>query len=86
MKWAKITTMPWRLIDILEAIRALPKEQRNQLVEQLRRELEPTASQGGAADPGAIIGLFADEPELIDEVCERAMHDRERDPLRVVDG
>jgi len=34
-------------------------------------------------DPGAIIGLFADEPELMGEVSEAAMVARQRDPLRV---
>ena len=59
-----MTGMRRRVRDILEAIRALPKEQRHQLLEQLRREFEPAASRSGAADPSAIIGLFADEPGL----------------------
>ena len=33
-------------------------------------------------DPGVILGLFADAPELMDEVSEAAMVARERDPLR----
>ena len=37
-------------------------------------------------DPGAIIGLFADEPELMHEVSEAAMVARERDPLRICDA
>ena len=37
-------------------------------------------------DPGAILGLFADEPEVMDEVNEAAMAARERDPLRVREG
>lgn len=79
--------MARRIDDILEAIRSLTREERNRLAEQLRRELDEEApSKAGAIDPGAIIGLFADEPELIDEVCESAMQSRERDPLRLADG
>jgi hypothetical protein len=79
--------MARRLDDILEAIRSLTREERNRLAEQLRRELnEEAPSKAGAIDPGAIIGLFADEPELIDEVCESAMQSRDRDPLRLADG
>jgi hypothetical protein len=79
--------MARRIDDILEAIRSLTREERNRLAEQLRRELDEEApSEAGAVDPGAIIGLFADKPELIDEVCESAMLSRERDPLRLADG
>ena len=79
--------MARRINDILEAIRSLTREERNRLAEQLRRELDEEAlSKAGAVDPGAIIGLFADKPELIDEVCESAMLSRERDPLRLADG
>ncbi len=43
---------------------------------ELRSVTEPTAT------PPSVLGLFADEPELIDEVCEQAMQARGRDPLR----
>ncbi len=66
---------------ILEAIRALPREDRVRLVEQAMHELADGAVPAG--DPKAIIGLFADEPELIEEVCRAAMEARERDRLRV---
>jgi hypothetical protein len=33
---------------------------------------------GGAAPSKAMVGLFADDPDLIDEVCESAMMSRER--------
>lgn len=79
--------MARRIDDILEAIRSLTREERNRLALQLRRELDEEApSKAGAIDPGAIIGLFADEPELIDAVCESAMQSRERDPMRLTDG
>lgn len=34
-------------------------------------------------DGASIVGLFADEPELMDEVSDSAMAARERDPLRM---
>jgi len=65
--------------DILEAIRTLPRADRLRLVEQVIHEL----AEDNVADGRAIIGLFADEPDLIEEVCRGAMEARERDPLRV---
>ncbi len=38
-------------------------------------------SQMPARDP--LLGLFADEPDLMDEVVEGAMRDRETRPLRL---
>ena len=35
-----------------------------------------------AAEASSLLGLFADEPELVDEVCRMAMKARRRDPLR----
>lgn len=46
------------------------------LTVELRNVTEPSE-----AVP-ALWGLFADEPELMDEICEGAMEARERDPLR----
>ena len=37
-----------------------------------------------ASDP--LVGMFADEPELIDEVVESAMRARENQPLRRAGG
>ena len=65
--------------DILEAIRALPREDRVRLVQQLKHDLADEGVGVLAADPRAIIGLFSDEAELIKEVCRGAMEARERD-------
>jgi len=69
--------------DILEAIRALPREERVRLAEQLKHDLADEGVGVPASDPRAIIGLFSDEPDLIEEVCRGAMEARERDRLRV---
>ena len=42
--------------------------------------VRPVAEQKG--DGSSIVGLFADEPELMDEVSDSAMGARERDSLR----
>lgn len=34
------------------------------------------------ADKDPLIGLFSEEPELVDQILEYAMHSRERDSLR----
>ena len=46
------------------------------------RAIEEPALQA----PPSVVGLFADEPELVDAVCEQAMRARERDPLRRTDA
>lgn len=79
--------MARRIEDILDAIRSLSRDERNQLAKYLRRELGEEAPPAvGAIDAGSIVGLFADDSDLIDEVCESAMLSRERDPLRLADG
>jgi hypothetical protein len=47
---------------------------------ELRNVTEPSG------DMPALWGLFADEPELVDEVCGQSMRARERDPLRRTDA
>ena len=37
-------------------------------------------------DEDSVIGLFAEEPELMDEVCRMAMEDRATRRLRASDG
>ncbi len=66
---------------ILEAIRALPRDARARLVEQLQHEL----AAEGVASGESVIGLFAHEPDLIAQVCQGAMDARERHPLRAAD-
>lgn len=56
-------------------------EMRHCSLDQLIKELieqgtKPTASSD------TVLGMFADEPELLDEVVDSAMRARERDALR----
>jgi hypothetical protein len=41
-----------------------------------------TGAPGTPVEPQGILGLFASEADLIDEVCEAAMTARSRHPLR----
>ena len=70
-----------RTDELLQAIRALPDGERRRLLRQAAVEPGQGASGSGMA-PASVIGLFADEPELLAEVSEAAMAARERDPLR----
>ena len=53
-------------------------------VEQLLAELVEQASRplGGAGEQ--VLGLFGDEPDLMDQVAEDALRSREEQPLRLV--
>ena len=46
----------------------------------LRQAVPPDGTEG------VFLGLFADEPELIDQVVEAAMRAREEQPLRQTSG
>ena len=72
---------------LLDEIRALPHPEQLRLLELIAHELvQGLAEEGGGGAPAtSVIGLFADEPELIDRVEQDAMQARERDPFRVND-
>jgi hypothetical protein len=64
--------------QLLQAIRALPRPDRLRLVERVVHELAEEA-RGTAAGAGhAVLGMFADDAELMDQICELAMTHRER--------
>ena len=78
------------LEKITSELMALPPEARAKLAEALLASLggTPAARSGEAArradDP--ILGMFSDEPELMDQIIEDAMHSREVNPLRLPNG
>lgn len=45
-----------------------------------------TQFDSGETMRDALLGLFADEPALLDQVVEQAMQTRETQPLRVTDA
>lgn len=66
--------------EILQAIRALPVPERLRLIERVVHDLAEASAdaQRPALEPASLLGLFADEPELIDDVCRMAMDARKR--------
>ena len=60
-----------------------PRGDQLRLVERIVHEL---AEEHGMSAPGAIVGLFADQPDLIEAVSEEAMQARARDSLRLAGG
>jgi len=57
-------------------------EQRKKTEAELVTEaVQMYLTQWANSDP--LLGLFADEPELMDSVTQQAMQDRERVPLRL---
>jgi hypothetical protein len=65
--------------QLYEAISSLPVEERLRLVERVVHDVAE-ASEGSArrsATPGSPLdGLFADIPDLVDEVCADSYRDR----------
>ena len=57
---------------------------RRSTVEAVITEIVATGLSEAVADPW--LGMFADEPELLDTVVSSAMDTRERDTLRTNDG
>lgn len=68
-----------RAQQLLEAIRELPRGDRLRIVERVVHEL---AEEDAALAPDTVVGLFADQPDLIEAVSEAAMRARETDPFR----
>ncbi len=73
------------LEEALEALKRDPAHPVRTRVDDLTVELRAVTEPALHA-PQSVVGLFADEPELVDEVCEEAMRTRERDPLRRTDA
>jgi hypothetical protein len=75
--------------QMFRVIQGLPVRDRLWLVEQIAHDL--VAMNASRAEPNAteqapsLLGLFADEPDLVDEVCGMAMDARKRDTLRAND-
>ena len=72
------------LDNIIGAIHHLSYDEKVKLRLLLDDELKPQAATGsnGARARSGLIGLFADEPELIDEIMESVYEHRSR-PLRL---
>jgi len=70
--------------ELYAAIRNLTPQDRRRLVERVVHDFfESSASE---TQPSSLIGMMADEPELMDEVCRLAMAAREQSRMRPIDG
>lgn len=67
--------------QIYEAIRALPVDERLQLVERVVHDVRADAVEGEDGGPD-LLGMFADDPDLIDQVCSEALAERTERPWR----
>src|SRR5882724_4910263 len=65
--------------ELIAAVRGLAPAKRRELLERFRFARELPAE---STDPLGFVGMYADEPELIDFVCEDAMQTRERGKLQ----
>ena len=72
--------------QIFQAIQTLPVRERLRLVERVVHTLADSSETEPAPSPraeaSALLGLFADEPDLVDDVCQMALSARKRDALR----
>jgi hypothetical protein len=69
-----------RLRVAKRVIEGLPAEDRLRVLEQVVRP-----DSAPAASASSMLGLFADEPELVDEVCRKAYADRATAQPRQID-
>lgn len=60
--------------QIYEAIRSLPVPERLRLVERVVHDVVEAPAPGKTKP--SLLGLFEDEPEVIDEICSQALRDR----------
>lgn len=68
----------------LERARQLAESRRSTLEGLLKELVEQLSAGAVGKDP--VLGMFSDEPELVDEVIEAAMSAREEHPLRHTHG
>jgi hypothetical protein len=72
--------------QIFREIQKLPSAERDKLIARLTKNVPgaPAEQQPVQATEGepSLLGLFADAPDVVDEVCRMAMESRKRDKMR----
>ena len=73
--------------DIYRELLELPEQERLRLVERIIHDLADAARSRAtslnAPAGSSVIGLWADEPEIVDQVIEGALRERETRRLRI---
>jgi hypothetical protein len=76
------------LNELLAAIRRLPLDERLRLIERAAHEAAedtPKPAPVGDSSAPSLLGLMADEPDLVDEMCSIVYQARRTARMRTVD-
>ncbi len=74
--------------ELLDAIRRLPMNERQQLIDRAALDVQEDTPKPASVDTPSfhsLVGLMADEPELVDQMCSLAYRARNAARMRTVD-
>jgi hypothetical protein len=73
--------------ELLDAIRRLPMDERQQLINRAALDVEEETPKPASVNTSShsLVGLMADEPELVDQMCSLAYQARNAARMRTVD-
>jgi hypothetical protein len=74
--------------ELLVAIRRLPLDERLRLIERAAHEVAedtPKAPPVGESSTPSLLGLMADEPDLVDRMCSMVYQARSRARMRTAE-
>ena len=77
-----------RTDELLAAIRRLPLDERRRLIERAVHDADedtPEPPPVGASPAPSLLGLMADEPELVDRMCSLVYQARTTARMRTID-
>ena len=62
--------------QIYEAIRSLPIPEQLRLVERVVHDVAEAPTSGEGSPKSSLLGLFEQEPDIIDKICSESMQER----------
>lgn len=74
--------------ELLAAIRRLPLDERRRLIERAVHDADedtPKPAPVGVSPAPSLLGLMADEPELVDQMCSLVYQARTTARMRTID-
>lgn len=72
--------------ELLAAIRQLPIDERRALIDRATRDADQdTPRPPPAAQPASLLGLMADEPEIVNKMCSLVYDARKTARMRALD-